>query len=150
MTLKEWLSNGILTEEKTTPDEISDLLKTIMREFAEIESTGLSLDSIFRFAYNAARQCAKLALRASGYRVQGKNGAHFWVLQSLRLTMGTDVETIENLEKFRRKRNIVEYEAAEVISQTEADEMLAMAKLLFKTLISWLKENHPELLQDID
>lgn len=153
MSLKEWVNSGILREERTSQNEIHDLLKTIDRELINLKSAkdiDFSLDTIFRFAYNVARQCARLALRASGCRVPGSQGAHYWTLQSLRHTLNVDAITVEKLEKFRAKRNLVEYVQADIVSQTEVDEMIDTAVTLFKNTKAWLKENHPDLLKDDD
>ncbi len=151
MSLEDWSDSGLLRKEQTSPNEIRDILNTIKREIHHMEKAtevGFSLDTVFRFAYNAARQCAKLALRASGYRVPGSIGSHYWILQSLRLTLALDAMTIEKLDHYREKRNMVEYVQADVVSQIEVNEMIDLAKSLFGEVTAWLKENHPELLQD--
>jgi hypothetical protein len=50
------------------------------------------------------------------------------------------------LDKFRKKRNIGEYERAGVVSDQEAKEMFLLAKDLREEVENWLRSNHPKLL----
>jgi hypothetical protein len=50
------------------------------------------------------------------------------------------------LEAFRKKRNIGDYERAGVASKTGASEMVALAQRLRQEVGNWLQANHPELL----
>jgi len=153
MSLEEWLNSNILVKEKTSPAEIKLLLKITHREFNDLKKSltaGMSVDAIFRTAYNAARQCAKTALRASGYRVPGSSGSHYWTIQTLRYTLKVDAIIVDQLEQFRKLRNIVEYEQAGIVSKVEAEKIIEIANILFEKTKSWLKEHHPDLLKDGD
>ena len=54
---------------------------------------------------------------------------------------------INQLDKFRKKRNIGGYEAAGRISQQEADEMKKLAKNLCEQIVQWLHQNHANLMK---
>ena len=153
MSLEDWSNSGIIIKQATSLDEIRRLFKSIDLEFKDFEGSkaaNLSLNAVFRFAYNAMRQTAALALRAEGYRVPGRNGSHYWILQSLQYTIGVDSSTIDVLDKHRRKRNAIEYEGAEEVSSKEADDIACLAMNIYKELKAWLKEKHPEYIQDGD
>jgi hypothetical protein len=64
------------------------------------------------YCHNAAVQTAKAAFAAVGYRAR-KEGQHYLILQSLAFTIKTDPAIIDQLDKFRHKRNISDYERAE-------------------------------------
>jgi len=49
--------------------------------------------------------------------------------------------------KFRKKRNIGEYERAGFISEQEAEEMIVLASRLRQMVRDWLKQNDPTLIK---
>lgn len=145
MNLKGWEKAGWLVEHRTSRQEIADLLALTERDLKDCQSEGISLDWQFAIAYNAAPQCAKAALLASGYRPSRGENQHYRVIQSLALTLGSPREIVLPLEAFRKKRNISDYDVSGAVSAVEADEMKALAESLRRTLIPWLDANHPEL-----
>ena len=146
MSLKEWARNGWLTEHKTSPQEIADLLRVADRDLADCQAHGLSPDWHLNIAYNAALQSATAALAASGYRVS-REAHHYRVIQSLSLTIGADKNLVNQLDQFRKKRNISDYERAGLVSEQEADEMETLARRLRKSVEEWLRAGRPELLK---
>jgi len=145
MSLTNWRDNGWLTEHTTSSQEISDLLNVADRDLADCESQGLSPDWQLSISYNAALQTATAALAANGYRAS-RQAHHYRIIQSLAYTIGADANLINQFDKFRKKRNIGGYEVAGMISQREADEMKLLARNLKKQIVTWLRENHPELI----
>jgi hypothetical protein len=98
-------------------------------------------------AYNAALQTATAALAAAGYRAT-RDAHHYRTIQSLAYTVGADSALIAQLDAFRKKRNIGDYERAGIISEQEAKEMLLLARDICRKVQDWLRTNHPELLKD--
>ncbi|MFH1150506.1 MAG: hypothetical protein V1748_08530 [Actinomycetota bacterium] len=145
MSLKSWLRKGWLTEHRTSPDEIADLLRLVERDIRESQIQGLTPDWRLNIAYNAALQAATAALAACGYRA-AREAHHLRVLRSLEFTIGADDNLIRQLDGFRKKRNISDYERAGLVSESEAQEMLLAALDLRDKVIDWLKKHHPELL----
>ena len=144
MTLQSWLESGQLRAHKTSKREIAELLKAAYRDLADSQLQGLSADRRFATAYSAALLVATLALAASGYRAQ-QEGHHYWSIQSLAFTLKLDVKTIDQLNAFRRKRNIADYERVGMVSEQEIKKMVALAKELRTAILEWLTSNHPEL-----
>lgn len=135
----------------TSPNEIVAITGTIERCLQDAnmaKEQGLSPDAQFNLAYTAAKQCAKLSLAVSGYRVSVRDGNHYWLIQSLKHTIQLGSDTVDLLDFFRKKRNKAEYELAGSISKIEAAEILELAVKLFDRTFAWLKEHHPDLLQD--
>ena len=145
MSLKNWRDNGWLTDHKTSPQEIEDLLAVAERDLKDSSAVSLSPDWQLAIAYNAALQAATAALYASGYRA-GREAHHYRIIQSLAHTIQAKQNLINQLDKFRKKRNIGGYEAAGRISKQEADEMKKLAKDLYDQIISWLHQNHANLM----
>lgn len=115
------------------------------RDLAASNTPSLHDDWRFNIAYNAALQLANAALAASGYQVERGGNHHYRLIDSLSLTLGTDSTTIKKFEIFRKKRNISDYERADMVSEKEAEEMRSIAEKLRADLESWLAKNHPAL-----
>ena len=147
MSLNEWLKRGWLTSHKTSTGEITALFNVADRDLADSKAQGLSTDSQLSIAYNAALQMATAALAASGYRA-AREAHHYRIVQSLTYTIGAKAELVLQLDSFRKKRNISDYERAGTVSAQEAREMFNLAETLRAMVTEWLKKNHPELLQD--
>ena len=117
------------------------------RDLKDSSASGISADWQLAIAYNAALQAATAALFASGYRA-GREAHHYRIIQSLAHTIQAKPGLINQLDKFRKKRNIGGYEAAGRISQQEADEMKKLAKNLCEQIVQWLHQNHGNLITE--
>jgi uncharacterized protein (UPF0332 family) len=137
-SLNDWLKNGWLVEHKTSPEEIRHLFRIVDRDLKDCEVAYLSPDWRFNIAYNAALQCAKAALAASGYRTS-RESHHYRLIHSLSHTIKADDKLIFQLDMFRKKRNISDYLRAGEISDLEAREMIALAKNLRRCVKEWIK-----------
>jgi hypothetical protein len=142
--LKDWLKHGWLKPHKTSSQEIADLLAVADSDLTACKTPGLHNDWRFNIAYNAALQLSSAALAISGYQAERTNH-HYRVIDSLSHTLAVDSKTIEKFDLFRKKRNISDYERADMISDTEADEMIALAMSLRRGLIAWIRKYHPSL-----
>ena len=143
--MQDWLKSRWLIEHQTSRQEISDLLSMADRDLAQCRTPHLSPDWQLNIAYNAALQTATAALAAAGYRA-AREAHHYRVIQSLAHTIQADPGLIIQLDQFRKKRNITEYERAGVVSEQEVKEMFALAKDLRDKVERWIRSNHPELL----
>ena len=123
---------------------MADLLAVADRDLADSASPPLSPDWRHNIAYNAVLRLASLALAAAGYRA-AREAQHYYVIQSLALTVGWDQGRIERLDTARRRRNRVAYETAGMVSRREAEELRALAQELRDATLAWLRLNHPEL-----
>ena len=144
MSLSDWLEKGWLVKHRADRQEIKELLGIADRDITDAQAKGISTDTRLSLAYNAALQVTVAALAASSYRA-GREAHHYRAIQSLAFTIGADTDLIDQLDSFRKKRNISDYERAGAVSDHEAREMLSLAKTLQETVTAWLKNNHPEL-----
>ena len=145
MSLQDWARNGWLTEHQSSPQELADLLALADRDLNDCRAKGLSEDWQLAIAYNAALQLATAALAATGYRAP-RDAHHYRVIQSLTLTLGADSSVVAKLDAFRKKRNVSDYERVGLVSEKEAQEMVALAMQLRDDVHAWLRKNHPNLL----
>ena len=146
VSLRDWLRNNWLVEHETSPEEIASLLALVERDLANAAIAGLSADWKLNIAYNAALQAATAALAASGYRA-AREQHHYRTIQSLAHTLGWNATRVNQIDRFRKKRNIGGYETAGLVSDREAMEMLQLATGLRAEVIAWFRARHPELLK---
>ena len=145
MSLSDWLKSAWRIEHETSAQEIADLLGIIDRDLHDCRSSGLSSDWKMAIAYNAALHVAIVGLAAEGYRV-ARESHHFRAIQSLGLTLGCSSKLIAQVDAFRKKRNISDYERPGSVSDREVEEISTLSNELHGQLLDWLREAHPELI----
>jgi uncharacterized protein (UPF0332 family) len=148
MSLENWLNDKLIVRHRPSAGEIAELLHICDRDLETAEIIAVGPDWRLSIAHNAAVQAAKAALAAAGYRAR-KEGQHYLVLQSLAFTIKTDPATIKQLDKFREKRNISDYERAGLVTEQEAEEMIGLAKQLRHDVEQWLRVHYPNLVKEM-
>ena len=63
------------------------------------------------------------------------------------MTIGWPAPKVDRFDRFRKKRNIIGYETAGVVSEREAREMHELAAGLREDLLAWLGKRYPKLVQ---
>ena len=144
MSLRDWQKNSWLVEHKSSPEEIAALFAIVERDLASAKVAGLGDDWRLSIGYNAALQGATAALAASGFRA-AREQHHYRTIQSLALTIGWPAAKVERFDRFRKKRNMIGYETAGVVSAQEAREMHELAVGLRDDVLAWLRKQHPKL-----
>jgi hypothetical protein len=99
-------------------------------------------------AHNVALQSSAAALAAVGYK-SSREAYHYYVIESLSFTLQLEGRVIRRLHKLRRKRNISDYERAGLVTEQEAEEMIALAKQLRDDVEQWLRAHYPSLAREI-
>ncbi len=145
-TLEDWFNYGWLVRHQTSRQEIESLLAIADRDLAAAQLPDLPNDWRLNIAYNAALQSATAALAASGYRAE-RTAQHYHVIQSLAHTVGLDVNMVGELDALRKKRNESSYDRPGIVSEREAEAMLALAHAVRRTVQDWLGVNRPDLLE---
>ena len=148
MSLENWLNDKLIVKHRPSAGEIAELLHICDRDLEKVEIIELGPDWRLSIAHNAAVQAAKAALAAIGYRAR-REGQHYLVLQSLAFSIKTDPAIIDQLDKFREKRNISDYERAGLVTEQEAEEMIALAKQLRADVEQWLRAHYTNLAREI-
>jgi uncharacterized protein (UPF0332 family) len=146
MSLEDWVENHWLVRHETSPEEIADLLGLADRDLATAQLPTLNTDWKLNIAYNAALQAATAALAAAGYKAE-RAEHHYRVIESLAHTLKLDHDTIILLDTFRKKRVKSDYERAGTVSESEAEEMLKLAKDLRRKVEAWLRAKYPNLIR---
>lgn len=135
MSLKPWIKD--LQKVDVTPTSLEDLLKIVDRDIKDCQIEALSDDRRFATGYGAALNLASYAIRKQGYRVSGKIGHHKITFDVASEILGPDsVPYIQYFDLCRRKRNKVDYDFANVVSNTEVRELIEMVKKFKKFVLA--------------
>ncbi len=146
MSLHDWAESKWLRQHTTSREEIAGLLGIVERDLADA-GQGISADWKFGIAYNAALRLCTILLHAEGYRPE-RTLQHYRTIQALGLILGPDKRAdVEYLEVCRKKRNIIEYDAAGTVTDRDATELAAFVVELRDRVLAWLREHHAELLE---
>ena len=146
MTWKQLLSENRVALEPTSRAEIKDLRAVVHRNLADAQIKKLSDDGRFGHAYDAARILANIIVRASGYRVKSDGGGHYNTFLALKAAESVFAKHAVYFDACRRKRNNFLYEQANVVSNTEAEQLLMQVSGFSLEVDSWLKKHHPGLI----
>ena len=135
--------------ENIEPDAsvIKRLLAAAERNIADAHVMEISSENRFDVAYKAIMQLANAALQAHGYRtLTSKPGHHMTMIQTLRLTIGLDSQTVIVLDALRKQRNVTDY-SGDIVPASAVSECASHAESLLHDVNAWLRENRPELIQ---
>ena len=115
---------GQLKREPPVASEIRGLLRSGEARLNDAANRGLSLESRFDLAYNAAHALALAGLRLRGYRSVNR----FLVFQVLPHTLGLPSATWRVLSKGHEARNMAEYEGGLDIDEGLVDDLIKAAE----------------------
>jgi len=146
VSLSALLASKRIERHFTSGSELAGLRKLIARDLADATVPGLSADRTFATAYNAALQLSKMALACAGYRVSATlPGHHQTMFEAARLVLGTATQQLTDyFETRRRKRNVIDYDSAEVTTASQATELVEKATQYQKLVEGWIAKNHPK------
>lgn len=145
MSWRDLVADGRVVTHVTSRREIEDLRAIVARNLADASTKAISADNRFGLAYEAALILAKMAIAAAGYRVKGAS-AHQTTFEALEFAMGPPVRAFAGyIDRCRRQRNTLSYDAAGIVSDADAEDLLKQARIFNTTVESWLKRNYPPL-----
>ena len=144
MSWPQLLRNHRVQAHVTSRRELEGLRAVVSRDLTDVRLPGLSTDRQFATAYNAVLQLAKMAIACAGYRVVGTRH-HQTTFEAVELAMGPTVANLASyFDTCRRKRNILDYDNAQVVTESEAQELVQQAEA-FRTLVEqWMAHHHPQ------
>lgn len=147
-SLDRYLGRRYIKREAVSKQEIADILSLVERDLQECRKEGISRDWRFNIAYNAGLQLCKAVLRASGYRTTYRSPSHQVTIECLTFIMGPgQKKNSDYLDNCRGLRNKVEYDVAGAVGETDLLELIDLVVELRLDVLSWLRNNHPDLLQ---
>lgn len=121
-------------------EELDALRGVVLRDLSDAQIPGLSTDRRFATAYNAVLQLSKMVIACAGYRVTGA-GHHQTTFEAVKLAMGPELNTFADyFDRCRRKRNLVDYDMANVATETEVEELMEQAKTFLVAVEKWIAD----------
>jgi len=130
----------------TSKEELDALRALVERDLTDADVPNLSADRRFATAYNAVLQLCKMALACAGYRVATGLGHHQTTFEAAGLALDPAASSYTaHFDTCRRKRNILDYDAACVATETETKELLKKAHEFNELVEGWIAHNHPYL-----
>ena len=92
-------------------------------------------------AYDAVRAAAEAVMAAEGYRPASGEGQHAAAFEFLEETEGGRwAEEAREFDRARKKRNVSQYERFGMITETQANELRASARMFVHEIREWLQE----------
>jgi SAV_6107-like HEPN len=145
MTWQQLVTSNRAKTHKTSKQEIDGLRSVVGRDLKDASAAGLSEDRRFATAYNAALQLATMTIACAGYRVSAKQGHHENTFLALELAMGNPAKKFANyFNACRKKRNLVDYNLANIVTETELQELLTQATEFQALVEDWIFDNYPQ------
>ena len=111
MTWAKLLANNNVTRSRSSKLELDRLRSIVARSLTDVAATGLSADSRFIMAYDAARTLSLMIVRASGYRPRTVGG-HYNTFLALEAADSAFAALSAYFDGCRIKRNASEYDFA--------------------------------------
>ncbi len=124
------VKTGSLKAEPANSREFAGLLRSGKIRLADAQMTGLSPESRFDLAYNAAHALALAALRSKGFRSENR----YLVFQSLAHTLDFPAAEWRVLALCHERRNLAEYEGFIEIDQQLLTDLLRITAVLAEKL----------------
>lgn len=135
MNLKRWLEKRLLEEAPDIKKDLGQFIRLANRDLSDASVEAVSLDRRFATAYGAALGLASLVIGSAGYRVVAKRGHHKVTFEAAAEILGKDANEILNyFDICRRKRNKVDYDMTDVVTETEVVELIEAVRN-FKALV---------------
>lgn len=145
MSWTDLLDNRTVQNHSTSAREIEDLRELVERDLRDAAIEGLSDDRRFATAYNAVLQLAKMAIACAGYRISFGAGHHQKTFEAVKTALGVhEAEVLTDyFDTCRRKRNNIDYDGSEIVTETEAEELLKKAGEFRDLVEGWIANEHP-------
>ena len=144
MSWQQLLASRRVQPHTTHTQELQGLRTVVARDLKDAALPDLSTDRRFAIAYNAILQLATMVIACTGYRVRGV-GHHHTTFEALELAIGSSITAhAVYFDTCRRKRNLVDYDVANVITETEARELLEKAHEFHQLVEVWIAQHYPE------
>jgi hypothetical protein len=132
----------------TTSQEIAELFARYTVALSDARLSAQSPDGRYVDAYTAGFLLAKIAVRASGFRVKGGEN-HLDTLRAVPWLMGgASQASIDALEAARKRRNAAMYDAAGLVEADDVERLLERVAGFEVLLREWLATTHAELHND--
>ena len=145
MSWTQLLADRRVTLEPPSKQELDNLRSIVSRSLGDVTAPGLSADTRFVLAYDAARSLALMIVRAEGYRPRSVGG-HYNTFLALGEADPAFGALAVYFDTYRMNRNDCEYDFAGGVSDTEADSLFRAARTFASDAEAWMRAHHLDLL----
>jgi uncharacterized protein (UPF0332 family) len=141
MSYASLLSEGRIRAQTFAPRELERFVLAAEAKLGDAGIEGHTDDTTFVLAYDAVRTAAEAVMAAEGYRPTSGEGQHAAVFEFLEETeSGRWADDAREFDRARKKRNVSQYERFGLITETQADELRASARVFVGEVRDWLDE----------
>ncbi len=141
MDLSELLKKGRIRKTESVSDQAQALLQVAKRDLdLGKELLERTKDGSLMHSYNSILQCSRALMAHYGYRATEEE--HKTPLDFVSAVL-PEFENPVNLDKLRKKRHLVTYEAAETTSKYEAEHAIKMAEKLYSLVLAKISQGKP-------
>ena len=146
-SLNNLLVSKDLEEHNPSRNEIEGIKRLISRDIQDANLLELSIDRRFATIYNAALNLSRIIVISKGYRITAKIGHHKITFTAASIILGKQFDHFFSLfEICRRKRNKVDYDQADVATESELIDLISHVNKFEKIIHQWMSSNHFKLI----
>ncbi|MFA7198315.1 MAG: HEPN domain-containing protein [Methanoculleus sp.] len=128
---------GLIRKLPPDPKAVENAISLAHRDVAVAKNALTNnADWAYTIAYNAMLQAARALMFSKGYRPAGNN-QHATVVRFTGQFLNT--ESVDALDRMRRRRHIVVYDMAGTVSQLEAENAVSRAESLLSAIEDLLR-----------
>ena len=146
MSLQAFLTSDRLKQHTTSALELRNLRAVVKREVQDADVIGLSTDRKYACSYNAALQLAHMAIACAGYRTNpNKPGHHRTTFEVVEIILGSPAAPLTAyFDICRQKRNKVDYDSAQLVTETEMNEIRSKVTEFEQLIEDWITRTYPQ------
>ncbi|MFP4250964.1 MAG: hypothetical protein ACLFU7_14985 [Armatimonadota bacterium] len=139
MAYDDLLREGRIRRHRAEPDDIAASLTLANARLGDAALSNISNDGRFVFAYDAVRSAAEAVMATEGYRPASGIGHHETVFRFLLVAAdGRWRKMAMEFEQARSKRNAAEYDEWGLVTETEANRLLEVARQFVREVSEWV------------
>ena len=129
MSYSKLLADRKIRREPGVKGQVGDQQAAARRDLAAACKFGSDEEWTFNIAYNAMLLAGRAVMFAEGYRPTTGEGGHAAVIEFLRIRLDPSFRLMLDLmDRMRRQRHRITYEAIETVSSTQIAEALQTAE----------------------
>ena len=150
MSFESLLRERVIERVTASPREIAALVDVARRDTRTAQAlTATDLDWAFVIAYNAVLQLSIAYMYSLGFRPRNES-KHYNTFRFISEALPEDAGQVRRLQSIRRKRNVVLYEQAGVVSEKEAREVIEFSLRYYEETVGRLPANVRPLIDRSD
>lgn len=129
MSYSRLLADNKIHFEPGAKRQVGNQRTAAKRDLATAQRLGAKQEWTYNIPYNAMLLAGRAVMFSEGYRPTSGEGGHAAVIEFLRLRLGQEFQDVLDLmDRMRRQRHRIVYEAAGAVSESQIAEALRTAE----------------------